>query len=91
MAKEGASVWICARTDNELEKTAEQIRSAGGRVDSRQVDLGDGNSLNAFITEVMEKSQSVDVLINNAGVLKLTPMAELTPEEYEEKLLPMFR
>jgi NAD(P)-dependent dehydrogenase (short-subunit alcohol dehydrogenase family) len=86
LAREGASVWICARTGSELDKTAEEIRSAGGAVEPRRVDLSDEKSLSSFTAEVLQKSQSVDVLINNAGVLKLTPIEELTPEEWSLNL-----
>jgi NAD(P)-dependent dehydrogenase (short-subunit alcohol dehydrogenase family) len=82
LAREGALVWICARTGSELDKTAEQIRFAGGKIEPRRVDLSDQKSLSTFAAEILRNSQSVDVLINNAGVLKLTPIEELTPEEW---------
>jgi NAD(P)-dependent dehydrogenase (short-subunit alcohol dehydrogenase family) len=86
LAREDASVWICARTRNELDKAADEIRSAGGGVEPRRVDLGDDKSLSSFATEVLQKSQSVDVLINNAGVLNLTPIEALSPEEWSLNL-----
>jgi NAD(P)-dependent dehydrogenase (short-subunit alcohol dehydrogenase family) len=86
LAREGATVWICARTGSELDKTAEQIRFVGGVVESRRVDLADEKSLGTFAAEVLQKSQSADVLINNAGVLKLTPIEELATEEWSLNL-----
>jgi NAD(P)-dependent dehydrogenase (short-subunit alcohol dehydrogenase family) len=86
LARESASVWICARTGSELDRAADEIRSAGGAVEARRVDLSDGKSLSTFAAAVLQKSQSCDVLINNAGVLNLTPIEALTPEEWSLNL-----
>jgi NAD(P)-dependent dehydrogenase (short-subunit alcohol dehydrogenase family) len=86
LAREGASVWISARTAGELDKTAEQIHSIGGLVESHQVDLGDEKALGAYADAVLQKSTSVDILINNAGILKLTPIEQLTLGEWSQNL-----
>lgn len=85
-AKEGASLTLCARTESELAKTTEMIRAGGGRVDPHQVDLGDPRACEEFIAVVLEEDPRVDVLVNNAGVLRLTPMNELTFEEWSWNL-----
>lgn len=82
LAREGASVWISARTADELDKTSQQIQSIGGIVESHRVDLGDEKALKAYTDTLLEKSPGVDVLINNAGVLMLTPVERLTPSEW---------
>jgi len=86
MAREGATLWICSRTSSELEKTARLIRELGGRVEARIVDLADWGATNVFVTEVLSVSSRIDVLVNNAGVLRLTPMEKLSRAEWSETI-----
>lgn len=86
LASEGASLTICARTSSELEKTAEQVRSTGGQVNSISVNLADHRACQELIADIQEEVQEIDVLINNAGVLSLTPFEELTFREWSMTL-----
>jgi len=81
MAKEGARLWICARTEAELVKTADQIRAAGGEVEARRVDLADWEACSYFADEILA-SQPVDVLVNNAGILQLKPLDQISQEDW---------
>lgn len=86
LASEGASLTICARTESELQKTAENIRESGGQVTSFSVDLADHRACQELIADIREHHRQVDVLINNAGVLHLTPFEHLTFQEWNETL-----
>ena len=86
LAREGATTWICARTEPELTKTVEQIRSTGGRVEARQVDLSDERATQRFIAGAIKTSGPIDCLVNNAGVLRLTPIETLAPGEWSQTL-----
>jgi NAD(P)-dependent dehydrogenase (short-subunit alcohol dehydrogenase family) len=86
LASEGASLIICSRTSSELEKTAEQIHSIGGQVTSISVNLADHRACQELIADIQQQTQQIDVLINNAGVLRLTPFEELTFQEWSVTL-----
>jgi 3-oxoacyl-[acyl-carrier protein] reductase len=86
LAGEGATTWICARTDSELEETAEQIRSRGGKVEPFRLDLADEKATQRFIAGAIKKSGPVDVLVNNAGILRLTPIEKLTAGEWSQTI-----
>jgi NAD(P)-dependent dehydrogenase (short-subunit alcohol dehydrogenase family) len=86
MAREGATVWICARTGGELEKTAHQIRAVGGHVEPYEVDLSNERALVEFTAACLQRARRVAVLINNAGMLGLTPIDELSSEEWSRNL-----
>lgn len=86
MAREGATVWICARTKPELEETASRIRKEGGAVEVRTVDLVDAGACSDFISNVLIVAGRVDVLVNNAAILDLLPIDQLDQKLWEQTL-----
>ena len=85
-ARQGAHVWICARTGPELERTGRAIRDAGATVEIRAADLADPEACRSFAAEVLRISKRVDVLVNNAGILRLTPVEQVTAAEWSQIL-----
>lgn len=86
LAKEGASLTVCARTESELQRTMEHVRSTGGQVESFAVDLADARACQELIADVRERVQRIHVLINNAGTLRLTPIEDLSFQEWRQTL-----
>ncbi len=86
LASEGACVTICARTESELQKTLEQIRSTGGQVESFALDLADERACQELIADVRARAQRIDVLVNNAATLRLTPIEDLSFQEWRQTL-----
>lgn len=66
-AKEGAAVFLTARTEKELAATATEIERAGGKAKYATADLG----LTADCEKIFAAARSafgrVDILVNNAG------------------------
>jgi NAD(P)-dependent dehydrogenase (short-subunit alcohol dehydrogenase family) len=67
LAAEGARVAICARRPDVLERTAAGIRTAGGQVLARSVDVTQADQIEKFVGEVVREWGGVDILVNNAG------------------------
>jgi NAD(P)-dependent dehydrogenase (short-subunit alcohol dehydrogenase family) len=67
LAAEGARVAICARRPDVLERAAAGIRSAGGQVLARPVDVTKADQIEKFVGEVVSAWGGVDILVNNAG------------------------
>lgn len=82
LAKQGASLTVCARTESELDRTVEQIRAAGGRVTAHRTDLGDPRACEELIAAVLSDVGGVDTLINNAGTLELAPIEDLSLQQW---------
>ena len=77
LAQEGFDVVLGARRSDRL---AEVARASGGT--ARRLDVADPGSVREFCDSI----ESVDVLVNNAGMAEgLTPIAEL-PDEAVEKM-----
>ena len=67
LAQEGAKVAICARGAALLEKTADEIRKAGGEVLAVAADMSKTADIERFINAVTTRFGRLDILVNNAG------------------------
>ena len=74
---------IGARRTNRLEELAKEIRSSGGTVEFRALDVTDRADVEAFARATVDAFGSIDVLINNAGVMPLSLMSSLKVEEWD--------
>ena len=84
-ARDGASVAIAAKTSDPnpklpgtIHSAAEEIRAAGGTALPIQCDLRDEAQIAAAIAQAAETFGGIDILINNASAINLTP-TEATP------------
>jgi 3-hydroxybutyrate dehydrogenase len=66
-AKEGAAVFLTARTEKELASTAAAIASAGGRAGYVPADLSRETHCTQAVAATRAKFGRIDILVNNAG------------------------
>lgn len=66
-AKEGAAVFLTARTEKELASTAAAIEQNGGRAGYATADLSREVDCAHIVTTAQEKFGKIDILVNNAG------------------------
>ena len=67
IAQAGGEVVLVARTPENLEKVADEIRSDGGTAHVYPCDLADMDAIAAMADKVLADLGGVDILINNAG------------------------
>lgn len=67
LALEGARVTICARGEDALRATEEEIRAAGGEVLALTADVTRYDDIKRVIATTVERWGSVDILVTNAG------------------------
>jgi clavulanate-9-aldehyde reducatase len=75
LADAGAAVALGARRVDRIEALAERIGSAGGRAIAHEVDVSDEQAANGFVAAAHEQLGGLHVLVNNAGVMLLGPVA----------------
>src|SRR3972149_8780658 len=63
LAQAGAEVWLVARTYDQIEQAAAEIRASGGRARAVRCDVTDCAAMNAVVSSI----PMLDVLVNNAG------------------------
>jgi NADP-dependent 3-hydroxy acid dehydrogenase YdfG len=86
LAKLGAQVVLGARRAEKLEKIVEEIRADGGTAASRTVDVTDRQDVDTFLQLAEGAFGKLDVLINNAGVMPLSPLAALKVDEWDQMI-----
>jgi len=86
IAAKGARVVLGARRTERLEKLVNEIRAEGGSASARALDVTDLNSMHAFVDFAKAQYGKVDVIINNAGVMPLSPLASLKVNEWNQML-----
>ena len=85
LAERGANVFAVDIVPEELEETARMSVEAGGRCESRTVDITQPDAVKMLVEEIQRSDGHVDILVNNAGgVLGQIgrPLEAVTPDEW---------
>ncbi|MGI3448404.1 SDR family NAD(P)-dependent oxidoreductase [Citrobacter arsenatis] len=69
MAREGAHVYLGARSQEKLDWTASRLRTAGGTVDTFITDVLDEHNASKQITQLAQQTGGIDVVINATGFM----------------------
>jgi NADP-dependent 3-hydroxy acid dehydrogenase YdfG len=86
LAERGARVVVGARRTERLERLVAEITKAGGSARFRAVDVTSSQDTQALVDFAKAEFGRVDVLVNNAGVMPLSPMTELKVEEWDRMI-----
>jgi len=85
LAREGARVTICARTEADLEAASADIRAqTGGEVLAVPADLTTAAGVDSVVAATVERFGDVDVLVNNSGGPALGRFADLTDDDWRQ-------
>jgi len=82
-AQEGASVAVADLDRDNAVLVAGEIQSAGGTAEAFQADLSDPDQSTALVKRVVGHFGRLDVMVNNAGVVRVRPLLELTPQDWD--------
>jgi NAD(P)-dependent dehydrogenase (short-subunit alcohol dehydrogenase family) len=87
LAREGADVAVNYRShEAEALSAVEEIRATGRRGVAVQADTSNSAQVRAMVDQVLAEFGRIDVLVNNAGILKRTPFLEISEEEWDQIL-----
>jgi 2-deoxy-D-gluconate 3-dehydrogenase len=84
LARSGAKVVIAARSQAEIEATADEIRSAGGSALARQTDLTQSDQIDSLVQATVDTFGTVDILVNNAARSFLRPLMDLREDGFDK-------
>lgn len=89
-ARDGANIVIAAKSaephaklPGTIHSVAAEVEAAGGKALALQLDVRDENAVKAAMAQAAEHFGGIDVLINNAGAIKLVGVEKLEPKRFD--------
>jgi gluconate 5-dehydrogenase len=82
LAQAGAAVVLNGRDEAKLSAAAETLRAEEARVTTAAFDVTDGAASAAAVAKMETDFAPIDILINNAGIQRRAPLAEMTEEQW---------
>lgn len=86
LAKEGARVFLVARSEEKLKAVAGGIASAGGQADVVVGDVTNAAAAQGLVDAAVKGGGKLDILINNAGVTRDNLLMRMSEEEWDTVL-----
>lgn len=83
LASRGAKVAVAARRKDKLDQVVAEIAAAGGVAKAYSLDVTDKRQVEAVVAATVTDFGRIDVLINNAGLMPIRPMAEVNTDEWD--------
>lgn len=83
LGRAGARIALCARTAANVAATVAELRAAGHDAIGQACDVGDEESVARFAEFVARERGAAAVLVNNAGIGRFAPLAELSLADWD--------
>lgn len=86
LADKGASLALAARRTERIEGLAEKITNNGGEALAVTTDVTEHEQVQALVDDAVEAFGRVDVMLNNAGLMPLSPLERLNVNEWDQMI-----
>ncbi len=86
LAEAGADVVLAARTQEQLDEVAEQVRAVGRRAETVVFDVMELDRLGELVTVAVERLGGLDIVVNNAGGSMPKPLLDTSVRSFERAL-----
>ncbi|MBY5327343.1 SDR family oxidoreductase [Rhizobium leguminosarum] len=83
LASKGAKIAVAARRRGKLDEVVSRISSSGGNAKGYELDVANKDQFKSVVDAVASDFGRLDVLINNAGLMPIRPMAEVNTDEWD--------
>ncbi|MFE9842001.1 SDR family oxidoreductase [Streptomyces goshikiensis] len=86
LAGDGHRLLLGARRTDRLDALTREINEAGGTAAFQRLDVTDAADVRDFVDAAQERYGRVDVIVNNAGVMPLSPLDALKVDEWDRMI-----
>lgn len=86
LSAEGATVVLAARRQERIAALAESLSQEGGTALAIETDVRDLAQVRNLVDKAVESFGKIDVLLNNAGLMPLAPLAQLKTDEWDQMI-----
>jgi len=86
LAEDGADVAACDLKAEWLEETRQKVSSAGRKVRSYEVNVGDAVGVQNVVQQVLGDFGRIDILVNNAGITRDSLLLRLDEKDWDDVL-----
>jgi 2-deoxy-D-gluconate 3-dehydrogenase len=86
LAGAGADIAVAARSVQDLQQVAEEVSRLGRRALPVPTDVTDRDGVERLVERTVRELGGLDVLVNNAGIVRETPALETTDEDWDAVL-----
>src|SRR5438132_13201265 len=83
LGRAGARVAVCARTEANVHATVRDLKAAGIDARGMACDVSNPTSVDAFAASVSRERGAPRIVVNNAGIGRFKPLAELSLEDWD--------
>lgn len=85
-AQEGAAVAAAARSKREIDSLCDEITAFGGRAMPALMDVRSEESIREAIARAQSELGPIDVLVNNAAILRLNQITETSTQTWDDMM-----
>ena len=84
LAKNGAKLMLAARREERLKELVAEIQKDGGTAKYQVTDVTDKSQVEALAKATHQAYERIDVLVNNAGLMPLSPLDQTKVDEWDK-------
>jgi len=86
LAKHGCNIVVSDIIENQACKTAKEIQKLGVKAIAVKTDVSSEDSIKNLIKETIKRFRKIDILINNAGIFRPTPLEAMKKQDWDKIL-----
>jgi meso-butanediol dehydrogenase/(S,S)-butanediol dehydrogenase/diacetyl reductase len=86
LAKDGAHVAIVDLNADKMQTVADEVKKIGRKATIFKADVTQRDEVHAAVDHAEKQLGGFDVIVNNAGIAQVQPLADVTPEQLDKIL-----